>query len=128
PSHVGESCAHDTDCGPNGVCLGGGSNRTGICVVRATEPCPSAGSPDGCPADARCWTSGAGDSLCWADCDKSCGSAGTCDSDGSCVPSMPDTGDGSGGASGTGGARATSGSGGSRGSSSRSCTCSCLCS
>ncbi len=81
----GGACSCDADCasdgGQPGVCV------YGVCMVRATGACPSGGAQQGCPAGSRCWSLSGSDvgPLCWPDCSAhTC--AGTCDSDGSCVP------------------------------------------
>ena len=58
----------------------------GICMTRATGECSAGGSQAECAAGSRCWTLSSADaSVCWPDCDSfEC--AGSCDSDGSCVP------------------------------------------
>lgn len=80
----GQSCSCDDECAGTtanpGVCL------QGICMQRATGDCAEAGSSGECPAGARCWgLDGVPGGICWPDCDAhSCD--GSCDADGSCVP------------------------------------------
>ena len=80
----GSACNCDSNCvGGSGsnpsVCVGG------VCMIEAAGKCTEPGSPDGCPANHRCWPNGAGAQICWPDCSAfSC--AGDCDADGSCVP------------------------------------------
>jgi len=81
----GSECNCDRDCelvGSNdGVCV------NGICMTRATSGCTAAGSSAECSEGSRCWgiTGHEGEYLCWPDC-ESYECAGSCDSDGSCVP------------------------------------------
>ncbi len=75
---MGGPCACDTDCesalGNPGLCV------YGVCMQLSSNQSCTAGSQDGCAAGSRCW-----DAVCWPDCDTvSC--SGTCDGDGSCVP------------------------------------------
>jgi hypothetical protein len=85
----GSACSCDADCADegthDGVCI------YGICMTEASGACASGGSQGECPAGSRCWglTGYDGGSLCWPDCDAhTC--AGTCDGDGSCVPTADD--------------------------------------
>lgn len=80
----GAACDCDTECAGTathpGVCV------EGICMQRASAACAAAGSSEECPAGSRCWGyDGVDGGICWPDCDAhAC--AGTCDTDGSCVP------------------------------------------
>ncbi len=81
----GSRCACDADCadqgGQAGVCV------TGICMIRASDPCASQGSAAECPDGLRCWPirNQGNAPVCWPDCEAfAC--EGTCDGDGSCAP------------------------------------------
>lgn len=86
----GSGCVCDGDCAGDAahpaVCV------TGICMTRATGPCAGGGSKGECGVGSRCWElkNGPGVWLCWPDCGSS-SCDGTCDGDGSCVPSRGGT-------------------------------------
>jgi len=82
----GSACSCDDDCaavsGHPGVCV------YGICMTRASDACSAAGSSAECGAGSRCWgLQGADGYLCWPDC-ASYDCDGSCDGDGSCVPTQ----------------------------------------
>ncbi|MBX3273444.1 MAG: hypothetical protein KF729_24485 [Sandaracinaceae bacterium] len=83
-SRPGAACDCDAEC--EGTAANPGVCVQGVCMTRATGTCSAAGSAAECPAGSRCWgLEGVTGGLCWPDCAAgSC--AGTCDSDGSCVP------------------------------------------
>lgn len=80
----GAACSCDADCpaieGQTGLCV------YGICMNRASGDCSAAGSQAECPDGSRCWSlEGHEGPICWPDCaDHACD--GSCDGDGSCVP------------------------------------------
>lgn len=80
----GDACSCDSDCpavdGHAGICV------YGICMTEASASCASAGSAGECPQGSRCWgLEGHEGAICWPDCDAhDCD--GSCDGDGSCVP------------------------------------------
>ncbi len=82
---TGGTCSCDTDCpavgGQAGICV------FGVCMIQASAACSAAGSTAECPTGSRCWGLTDYDgAICWPDCSAfTCG--GTCDGDGSCVPS-----------------------------------------
>ncbi|MDE0883019.1 MAG: hypothetical protein OSB21_10525 [Myxococcota bacterium] len=63
-----------------GICV------KGICMQEAAGACAESGSRGECDERSRCWSmEGLEGSICWPDCDAyNC--EGTCDNDGSCVP------------------------------------------
>jgi hypothetical protein len=81
-SLAGRNCETDSDCGPDGHCLG---KPKGICTVPASGPCED-GSALECAGGSRCWKTVGDEYYCWADCDARCGSNGECDDFGSCSP------------------------------------------
>ena len=90
----GSECSCDADCADDGA--NPGACIYGVCMTMATGPCASAGSQGECAAGSRCWnlTDFDGGSICWPDCSAhTC--AGTCDGDGSCVPTADSNCDGS---------------------------------
>jgi len=81
----GAACNCDSEC--EGTADNPGACVQGVCMTRSNGDCASAGSTTECPAGSRCWgLEGVTGGVCWPDCDSfSC--AGSCDADGSCVPS-----------------------------------------
>ena len=85
----GTECNCDSECqsvdGQAGICV------FGVCMIQASADCSEAGSTAECPAGSRCWgLSEFEGGICWPDCDTfTC--EGTCDADGSCVPSDSST-------------------------------------
>jgi hypothetical protein len=84
-SPVGRNCTADSECGPEGHCVG---DPKGICSVPAEGACTN-GSREQCPDDSICWKTNGGEHYCWADCNVTCGSNGECDEDDLCVPIEP---------------------------------------
>lgn len=85
PTSVAPGAACDCDSECEGTTENPGLCVQGICMMRATAMCASAGSSEGCPAGSRCWgLTDVEGGICWPDCDAhTC--AGACDSDGSCI-------------------------------------------
>ncbi|HJL03114.1 MAG TPA: hypothetical protein RMH85_06400 [Polyangiaceae bacterium LLY-WYZ-15_(1-7)] len=85
----GAACDCDDEC--EGTPTHPGLCVQGICMTRASAACAEAGSTGECPSGSRCWgLDGFEGGVCWPDCDAvSC--AGSCDSDGSCVPDESST-------------------------------------
>lgn len=80
----GARCNCDAECQPEdgheGLCV------RGICMTRASAECEYGGSSGECPAGSRCWgVRDAAGSVCWPDC-AAHACEGSCDGDGSCVP------------------------------------------
>jgi len=86
---TGAACDCDDDCA--GTATHPGLCVMGVCMLRASGECAGAGSTGECPDGSRCWgLSGFDGSICWPDCDAhDCG--GSCDDDGSCVPTESST-------------------------------------
>jgi len=85
----GSACNCDSEC--DGTSENAGVCVQGICMMRSSADCASAGSAGECPSGSRCWgLDGVTGGLCWPDCDSfSCD--GTCDGDGSCAPNSSST-------------------------------------
>ncbi|RLB47214.1 MAG: hypothetical protein DRJ42_25905 [Deltaproteobacteria bacterium] len=81
----GAACGCDSECA--GTAANAGICIQGVCMTEATTACAEAGSRAECGAGARCWgLDGFDGGICWPDCDAS-SCAGSCDADGSCIPS-----------------------------------------
>lgn len=80
----GSECDCSDQCGGSdanpGICV------LGICMQQAAAACSAAGSQSECDTGSRCWgVEGLQGAICWPDCDRfNCD--GSCDGDGSCVP------------------------------------------